>query len=83
MAKFEEGSTPSISNFDTAIAGQTNAFFLPAVYSKNVQNFFRKASVVEAITNTDYAGEISAFGDTVVNAVFKLSELLGIPNTLR
>ena len=28
-------------------------------------NFFRKASVVEAITNTDYAGEISAFGDSV------------------
>lgn len=65
MADFEEGSTPSISNFDTAIAGQTNAFFLPEVYSKKVQNFFRKASVVEAITNTDYAGEIAAFGDTV------------------
>jgi hypothetical protein len=28
-------------------------------------NFFRKASVVEAITNTDYAGEISSFGDSV------------------
>ena len=28
-------------------------------------SFFRKASVVEAITNTDYAGEISAFGDSV------------------
>jgi hypothetical protein len=65
MADFEEGSTPSISNFDTAIAGQTNAFFLPEVYSKKVQNFFRKASVVEAITNTDYSGEITAFGDTV------------------
>jgi hypothetical protein len=65
MADFEEGSTPSISNFDTAIAGQTNAFFLPEVYSKKVQNFFRKASVVEAITNTDYSGEIAAFGDTV------------------
>ena len=35
------------------------------VYSKQVLNFFRKASVVEAITNTDYAGEIAAFGDTV------------------
>lgn len=65
MADFEEGSSPSISNFDTAIAGQTNAFFLPEVYSKKVQNFFRKASVVEAITNTDYAGEINAYGDTV------------------
>ncbi len=26
---------------------------------------FRKSSVVEAITNTDYAGEISAYGDSV------------------
>ena len=39
--------------------------FLPEVYSKKVLNFFRKASVAEAITNTDYAGEISAFGDSV------------------
>ena len=46
-------------------ANQTNSFFLPKVYSKQVLNFFRKASVVEAITNTDYAGEISGFGDTV------------------
>ena len=65
MADFQEGSSPTISNFGTAISGQTNAFFLPEVYSKKVQNFFRKASVVEAITNTDYAGEINAFGDTV------------------
>jgi hypothetical protein len=39
--------------------------FLPEVYSKKVLNFFRKASVAEAITNTDYAGEIASFGDTV------------------
>lgn len=65
MADFIEGSTPSISNFDTALTGQTNAFFLPEVYSKKVQNFFRKSSVVEAITNTDYAGEINAYGDSV------------------
>jgi len=39
--------------------------FLPEIYSKKVLNFFRKASVAEAITNTDYAGEISAFGDSV------------------
>jgi hypothetical protein len=39
--------------------------FMPEVYSKKVLNFFRKASVVEGITNTDYAGEISAFGDSV------------------
>jgi len=65
MAQFEEASTPSISNFDSAISGQTNTFFLPSVYSKKVQNFFRKASVVEGITNTDYSGEIASFGDTV------------------
>ena len=53
---FREGSN---SNFGTS----TN--FMPAIYSKKVLNFFRKASVVEAITNTDYAGEISAYGDSV------------------
>ena len=42
-----------------------NNNFLPEIYSKKVLNFFRKASVVEAISNTDYAGEISGFGDTV------------------
>ena len=30
----------------------------PAIYSQKVQKFFRRASVVEDITNTDYAGEI-------------------------
>ena len=39
--------------------------FMPELYSKKVLNFFRKASVAEAITNTDYAGDISAFGDSV------------------
>ena len=39
--------------------------FLPQAYSKKVLNFFRKSSVAEAITNTDYAGEIKSFGDTV------------------
>jgi hypothetical protein len=43
----------------------SNNNFMPEVYSKKVLNFFRKASVAEAITNTDYAGEISAFGDSV------------------
>jgi len=42
-----------------------NNNFLPEVYSKKVLNFFRKASVAEAVTNTDYAGEIASFGDTV------------------
>jgi len=39
--------------------------FSPIIYSQKVQKFFRTASVVEAITNTDYAGEIENFGDTV------------------
>jgi len=63
---FQTGSDGSAtSNFDAGTSGQTNSFFLPSVYSKKVLNFFRKASVVEAITNTDYAGEISAYGDSV------------------
>src|SRR3990167_9477758 len=37
----------------------------PTIYSKDVLMFFRKAAVSEAITNTDYFGEISAYGDTV------------------
>lgn len=58
-------ATPANANFDATVGGQTNTFFLPEVYSKKVLNFFRKSSVVEGITNTDYAGEITAFGDTV------------------
>jgi hypothetical protein len=65
MAQFFEPSTDTDANFANSVSGQTNSFFLPKVYSKKVLNFFRKASVVEAITNTDYAGEISAFGDSV------------------
>ena len=63
--QFFEPSTDTNANFANSVSGQTNSFFLPKIYSKQVLNFFRKASVVEAITNTDYAGEISAFGDTV------------------
>jgi hypothetical protein len=39
--------------------------WLPVIYSQKVQKFFRTASVVEDITNTDYAGEIDNYGDTV------------------
>ena len=63
-ALFEQG-TDTNGNFGNSVTGQTNSFFLPKVYSKKVLNFFRKSSVVEAITNTDYSGEISAFGDSV------------------
>jgi len=63
--QYFEPSTDTNANFANSVSGQTNSFFLPQVYSKKVLNFFRKASVVEAITNTDYAGEITAFGDSV------------------
>ena len=39
--------------------------FVPTIFSQKVLKFFRRASVVEDITNTDYAGEIENFGDTV------------------
>ena len=65
MAQFFEPSTDTNANFANSVSGQTNSFFLPSIYSKKVLNFFRKSSVVEAITNTDYAGEISAYGDSV------------------
>ena len=39
--------------------------FTPEIFSQKVLKFFRRASVAEDITNTDYAGEIENFGDTV------------------
>ena len=63
--QYFEQSTDTNGNFGNSVSGQTNSFFLPKVYSKQVLNFFRKASVVEAITNTDYAGDIAAYGDSV------------------
>lgn len=60
-----EQSTDTNGNFGNSVSGQNNSFFMPSVFSKKVLNFFRKASVAEAITNTDYAGEISAYGDSV------------------
>ena len=65
MAQYFEPATDTDANFANSVSGQNNSFFLPSIYSKKVLNFFRKASVVEAITNTDYAGEISAYGDSV------------------
>tara|TARA_R100001230_G_C5642425_1_gene148376 strand:- start:24 stop:1013 length:990 start_codon:yes stop_codon:yes gene_type:complete len=63
--QYFEPSTDTDANFANSVSTQANSFFLPSVYSKKVLNFFRKASVVEAITNTDYAGELTAFGDSV------------------
>tara|TARA_R100001509_G_scaffold165366_2_gene146642 strand:+ start:593 stop:1651 length:1059 start_codon:yes stop_codon:yes gene_type:complete len=42
-----------------------NGNFSPVIYSKQVQLAFRKASVAEAITNSDYFGEIANMGDSV------------------
>ena len=42
-----------------------NGNFSPVIYSKQVQLAFRKSSVVEGITNSDYFGEIAQMGDTV------------------
>lgn len=42
-----------------------NGAFSPTVFSKKAQLAFRKSSVVEDITNTDYAGELANMGDSV------------------
>jgi hypothetical protein len=42
-----------------------NGNFSPVIYSKQVQLAFRKSAVAEAITNSDYFGEIAAMGDSV------------------
>lgn len=42
-----------------------NGVFSPTIFSKKAQKAFRKSSVVEGITNSDYFGEISAYGDSV------------------
>lgn len=42
-----------------------NGNFSPVIYSKKVQKAFRKSSVVEDVTNTDYFGEIAEMGDSV------------------
>lgn len=42
-----------------------NGNFSPVIYSKQVQLAFRKASICEAVTNSDYFGEIANMGDSV------------------
>ena len=42
-----------------------NGNFSAVIYSKKVQKAFRTSSVCEDISNTDYLGEISSFGDSV------------------
>ena len=49
----------------TGYGNLPNGNFSPVIYSKQVQLAFRKSSTVEAITNSDYFGEIAAMGDSV------------------
>lgn len=52
----------------SSAAGYTNlpnGVFSPTIYSKKVQKQFRRTAVAEAITNSDYFGEIKNFGDSV------------------
>jgi hypothetical protein len=42
-----------------------NGVFSPVIYSKKVQKTFRKKAVCQAITNSDYFGEIANMGDSV------------------
>ena len=50
---------------DSGYTNLPSGNFTPEIFSQKVLKFFRRASVVEDITNTDYAGEIENFGDTV------------------
>ena len=54
-------SVATSAGYDNLSGGKWN----PSIYSQKVLKFFRRASVAEAVTNTDYAGEIENFGDTV------------------
>ena len=49
----------------TGYGNLPNGNFSPVIYSNQVQVAFRKASIVEAITNSDYFGEIANMGDSV------------------
>lgn len=59
---FYNGSTANLKG--TANDG-TAPVWVPEIFSKNVLMRFTRESVVEGITNSDYLGEISAFGDSV------------------
>ena len=54
----------SFSQFSTGSTSEVN--FVPEVFSKLMQAKFYKTSVLPAISNTDYEGEISGQGDKVV-----------------
>ena len=52
---------PSASGYNNL----PNGNFSPIIFSKKTQLALRKASVVDAVTNTDYSGEIANFGDSI------------------
>jgi len=54
----------SFSQFSTGATSEVN--FIPEVFSKLLQAKFYKKSILPAISNTDYEGEISGQGDKVV-----------------
>lgn len=54
----------AFSMFSTGATSEVN--FIPQVFSKLLQAKFYKQSVLPAISNTDYEGEISGQGDKVV-----------------
>jgi hypothetical protein len=54
-----------------------NGVWSPVIYSKKVQKTFRKKSVVQAITNSDYFGEIASMGDSV--RIIKEPEITVVP----
>lgn len=49
----------------TGYSNLPNGNFSAVIYSKKVQLALRKESIVEAVTNTDYMGEINNMGDSV------------------
>lgn len=49
----------------TGYGNLPNGVFSPVIYSQKVQKQFRKSAVVQDITNSDYFGEISNYGDSV------------------
>ena len=54
----------SFSQFSTGTTSEVN--FIPEVFSKLLQAKFYKKSILPAISNTDYEGEISGQGDKVI-----------------
>ena len=55
----------SFSQFSNS-AGDNQVNFIPEIFSKLLQAKFYKQSVLPAISNTDYEGEISGQGDKVI-----------------